>query len=68
MLDLDSRYAPPPKMPSNFIEVKKRPEIKRVYEDDSWVIDLIDGKVRISYFENYHFIDDIVISKDTFKE
>lgn len=48
-------------------EVKKRPEVKRVYEDDSWVIDLIDGKVRVSYFEDYHFVDDIVISKDTFK-
>lgn len=50
------------------IEIKKRPEIERVYEDDSWVIDLIDGKVRVSYFEDYHFVDDIVISKDTFKE
>ena len=49
-------------------EVKRRPEVERVYEDDSWVIDLIDGKVRVSYFEDYHFVDDIVISKDTFKE
>ncbi|MDD5901733.1 MAG: hypothetical protein PUC73_12660 [Lachnospiraceae bacterium] len=48
--------------------MNEKSKIKRVYEDDSWVIDLIDGKVRVSYFEDCHFVDEIMISKDTFKE
>jgi len=42
--------------------------IKRVYEDDDWIIDLIDGNVRVSYFEDGHYIDEITITKDSFKE
>ena len=46
----------------------KQSKIKRIYEDDDWVIDLIDGNIRISYFEDYHFVDEIVLSGDDFKE
>ena len=47
---------------------KSEHKIKRVYEDDNWVIDLIDGKVRVSYFEGNHFVDEVVLSKEFFKE
>ena len=44
----------------------KQSKIKRVYEDDTWVIDVIDGKVRVSYFENNHFVDDVILSDSYF--
>ena len=47
---------------------KKQLKINRVYEDDTWVIDLIDGNIRVSYFEDYHFVDEIILTKDSFKE
>ena len=43
-------------------------KVKRIYEDDNWVIDLIDGNVRVSYFEDGHFVDEIILSGDDFKE
>ena len=43
-------------------------KVKRIYEDNDWVIDLIDGNVRVSYFEDGHFVDEIVLSGDDFKE
>ena len=43
-------------------------KVKRVYEDDDWVIDLIGGNVRVSYFEDGHFVDEIMLSGDDFKE
>mgnify|MGYP003291241120 CR=1 FL=1 len=48
--------------------VKKESKIKRIYEDDNWVIDMIDGKVRVSYFDGNHFVDEVVLSKEFFKE
>ena len=47
---------------------KKESKVKRVYEDDSWVIDLIDGNVRVSYFEDNHFVDETIVFKDFFEE
>lgn len=49
-------------------EAVKKPIIKRIYEDDDWVIDLIDGNIRVSYFERNHFIDEILLTKNSFKE
>ena len=43
-------------------------KVKRVYEDDNWVIDLIDDNVRVSYFEDNHFVDEIILSGDDFKD
>ena len=40
----------------------------RVYEDDTWVIDLIGDNVRVSYFEDGHFVDEIILTSDDFKE
>ena len=46
----------------------KRTKVQRVYEDDDWVIDLIDGNIKVSYFEGNHFVDDIMITKEYFKD
>ena len=46
----------------------KRSKAQRVYEDDNWVIDLIGDKIRVSYFEDYHFVDEIILTKENFKE
>ena len=46
----------------------KRHKAQRVYEDDDWVIDLIGDTVRVSYFEDYHFVDEIILTKEDFKE
>ena len=46
----------------------KRSKAQRVYEDDNWVIDLIRDKIRVSYFEDYHFVDEIILTKENFKE
>lgn len=45
-----------------------RMKVKRLYEDDTWVIDLVDGNIRVSYFEDCHFVDEMMITKDSFKE
>ena len=46
---------------------KKESKIKRVYEDDTWVIDLIDGNLRVSYFEDCHYVDEVTITKEQFE-
>lgn len=43
-------------------------KVNRIYEDDTWVIDLIGGNVRVSYFEEGHFVDEIILTGDDFKE
>lgn len=42
-------------------------KVKRIYEDNDWVIDLIGDNVRVSYFENGHFVDEIILTKEDFK-
>lgn len=61
-----------PKMPTDIPmppvnPPKKESKVKRLYEDDMWVIDLVGNKVRISYFEDCHFVDDITISEKSFR-
>jgi hypothetical protein len=43
-------------------------KVKRIYEDYDWVIDLIDDNVRVSYFEDGHFVDEIILTKKDFKD
>ena len=42
-------------------------KVKRIYEDDNWIIDLIDDNVRVSYFEDGHFVDEIILTKEDYK-
>lgn len=52
-----------------FLDMKyPESKVKKVYENDSWVIDLIGDNVRVSYFEDGHFVDEIILSKEDFKE
>ena len=48
--------------------IYKLPKVRKIYEDDNWIIDLIGGNVRVSYFEDGHFVDEIILSKEDFKE
>lgn len=57
---------PPKPDPKTVMNIMSK--VKRIYEDGDWVIDLIDGKVRVSYFEDNHFVDEIVLSSDYFKD
>ena len=41
--------------------------LKRVYEDDNWVIDERNGNLRITLFENYHFVEEIIITPEFMK-
>lgn len=50
------------------ISNKKKSKIQRVYEDDTWVVDLIDGNLRVSCFEDCHYVDEITLTKKYFEE
>lgn len=55
---------------ANILQQSKRnklQKVKRIYEDDTWVVDLIDGNLRVSCFEDYHFVDEVTLSKEFFK-
>ena len=45
----------------------KSPVIKRIYEDDDWIIEIVDGNVKVSYFEDNHFVDEIILLRDDLK-
>lgn len=47
----------------------KKNKIKRIYEDDNFIIDLISADtptVRVSIFKNNHFQDEVFIRKDDY--
>ena len=44
--------------------------LKRIYEDDNWVIEVLSNTgfnpiIRVSSFKDGHFIDDIELSRQT---
>lgn len=41
---------------------------KRVYEDDNWVIDVDDDKIRIANFFGYNYMDEIEFTSQMFRE
>lgn len=46
---------------------------ERLYEDDNWVIEKSyhhndSSRIRISYFKNYHFVDDLELTEEMFKD
>ena len=41
--------------------------LKRVYEDDTWVIDEFNNILRISLFENNHYIEEVYLTPEIMK-
>lgn len=41
---------------------------QKIYEDDNYVIDKIHDGFIISLFEDSHYVDEIVITEDSFYE
>lgn len=56
--------------PMSYIKPSKKEKIKRVYEDDDFVVDLFveEKMVRVSVFDNGHFKDEIFVRKDDYCE
>jgi len=46
----------------------KNTTVERLYENDNWVVDKLGDSIRISYFENNHFVDELIIVKEVFEE
>lgn len=62
-LPLTSSFPPMPP-----VKPPKKEKIKRIYEDDDFVIDLFpeEPMVRVSIFEDGHFKDEIIIRKSDY--
>ena len=56
--------------PMSYTKPSKKEKIKRVYEDDNFVIDLFveEKMVRVSIFKDGHFKDEIFVRKDDYCE
>ena len=42
--------------------------MRRVYEDDNWIVDIMNDndynpQIRISYFKDNHFVEDLELSR-----
>ena len=55
-----------PPMPE--VKSPKKEKIKRIYEDDDFIVDLFteDKTVRVSVFEDGHFKDEVFVRKDEY--
>lgn len=42
-------------------------KVERIYEDDDWVIDKVGDDIRVSYFNDFHFVDEKLITKEQFE-
>lgn len=42
-------------------------KVERIYEDDDWVIDRVGGNIRVSYFKDFHFVDERLLTKEEFE-
>lgn len=40
----------------------------REYSDDNWVVDIYDDKIRISFFKDFHYVDDIEFTQQMFSD
>ena len=38
--------------------------LKRIYEDDTWTIDEISGNLRITLFEDNHYVEEINLTSE----
>ena len=54
-------YIPP-------VKTHKKEKIKRIYEDDDFIIDLFpeEKMVRVSVFDDGHFKDEVFVRKDDY--
>lgn len=39
-------------------------QLKRIYEDDTWTIDEISGNLRITLFEDCHYVEEINLTPE----
>lgn len=55
-----------PPMPP--VKPPKKEKIKRIYEDDDFVVDLFveEKMMRVSVFDNGHFKDEVLVRKDEY--
>ena len=42
-------------------------KVERLYYDNDWTIDKIGDKIKISLFKDFHFVDEIFITKEMFE-
>lgn len=40
----------------------------REYSDDNWVVDIYDDKIYISFFKDFHYVDDIEFTQQMFSD
>lgn len=61
----NEEYTPPPMPP---VKPPKKEKIKRIYEDDDFIIDLYPGEhmVRVSIFEDNHYKDEVFVRKEEY--
>ena len=55
-----------PPMPP--VKPPKKEKIKRIYEDDDFIVDLFveEKMVRVSVFDNGHFKDEVIVKKEDY--
>ena len=64
--DVPTQHKIPPMPP---VKPPKKEKIRRIYEDNDFVVDLIHSKdpiVRVSIFESGHFKDEVFIRKSEY--
>ena len=45
---------------------RRRANMKRIYEDDNWIIDIQDTTLLISAFKDNHWQEDLMLALDIF--
>ena len=65
VIEIMAKTTIPPMPP---VKPPKKEKIKRIYEDDDFVIDLFteEKMVRISVFDGGHFKDEVFVKKDEY--
>ena len=64
--DINTQPKIPPMPP---VKQPKKEKIRRIYEDDDFVVDLIyskDPALRVSIFEDGHYKDEVIIKKSNY--
>lgn len=66
--DIETHHALPTTLscpPIPQVKPPKQEKIRRIYEDDDFIIDLFPGEkmVRVSVFDNCHYKDEVIVRK-----